>query len=167
MTCALRITLGLLVLGAVQSVRGEGEPNPATAKGSSRPVNFARDIRPILSENCFACHGPDDKSRKASLRLDTKEGAFAKLKEGGLAIASGKPEASELIDRVESDDPNLKMPPPKSGKALTPDQIATLRAGPVGARSPVDQLFDLSGHCRVELGGRDQNRVRSIPAAAP
>ena len=89
--------------------------------------SISRDVRPILSDNCFACHGPDDKARKAGLRLDTKEGAFAKLKSGGLAIVPGKPDESELIFRIESDDPELHMPPKKSGKQLTADQVAVLR----------------------------------------
>ena len=75
------------------------------AKTKSRPVNFAREVRSILSDNCFACHGPDDKARKAGLRLDTKDGAFAKLKSGGVAIVPGKPDESELIFRLETDDP--------------------------------------------------------------
>ncbi len=99
---------------------GETQPKP-------RPVGFARDIRPLLSENCFACHGPDEKARKAGLRLDTQEGAFAELKGGGRAIVPGKPDDSELIDRIESDDPERVMPPKKSGKQLSADQVATIR----------------------------------------
>jgi hypothetical protein len=90
-------------------------------------VSFAREVRPILSENCFACHGPDDHKRKAGLRLDTKEGAFAKLEGGSTAITSGKPDESELVYRIESDDADLRMPPKKSGKQLTAGQIALLR----------------------------------------
>ena len=92
-----------------------------------RPVNFARDVRPILSDNCFACHGPDDQKRKAKLRLDTREGAFAKLEGGEAVIVPGKPDESDLIDRVENDDPELLMPPKKSGKQLTAEQVAVLR----------------------------------------
>jgi mono/diheme cytochrome c family protein len=90
-------------------------------------VNFTREVRSILSDNCFACHGPDDKARKAGLRLDTKEGAFAQLKSGSAAIIAGKPDESDLIFRLETDDPEAKMPPKKSGKQLTVQQIATLR----------------------------------------
>ena len=93
------------------------QPLQAKARAGARPVNFARDIRPILSDNCFACHGPDDKARKAGLRLDTKEGAFAKLESGGLAIVPGKPDESELIFRIESDDPELHMPPEEERQA--------------------------------------------------
>ena len=90
-------------------------------------MNYARDVRPILSDNCFACHGPDDHKRKAGLRFDTKEGAFAKLESGSTAIVPGKPDESELIDRIETHDPDLQMPPKKSGKQLTAAQIAILR----------------------------------------
>ena len=104
----------------------------AAAKATARAatVNYARDVRPILSDNCFACHGPDDQKRKAGLRLDTKDGAFSKLKSGNVAIVPGKPDESELIDRIENDDPELLMPPKKSGKQLTAAQIAT--SAPLG-----------------------------------
>src|SRR2546428_510558 len=89
-------------------------------------VNFLRDIRPILSETCFQCHGPDEKHRKADLRLDRKDGAFADL--GGYqAIVAGKPGESALYKRIASKDPKEQMPPPKSGKKLTPQQIELVR----------------------------------------
>ena len=100
----------------------------AADRPSPRPVDFDRDIRPILSENCFACHGPDAAKRKAKLRLDTKVGAFADLG-GHAAIVAGKPDESELIARVESPDPDERMPPPTAGthKSLTPAQLDALR----------------------------------------
>jgi hypothetical protein len=127
MASCLRIALAFLILGFVGSARGDGDSVPAAGNAKPRPVNFAREVRPILSENCFACHGPDDKTRKGGLRLDTKEGAFAKLKSDGVAIVSGKPDESDVVFRIESDDPDLHMPPKKSGKHLTADQIAVLR----------------------------------------
>ena len=109
--------------------KGTEHARPAEPRTSSkaRPVNFARDVRSLLSDNCFSCHGPDDKQRKADLRLDTREGVLAKLKSGGVAVVPGKPDDSDLIDRIETDDPDAKMPPKKSGKQLTAQQIATLR----------------------------------------
>jgi hypothetical protein len=121
-----RIAPLFLMLLGVGTARGD-EANDAQKGGRAVPVNFAREVRPILSDNCFACHGPDEKKRKAGLRLDTKEGAFSKLESGGAAIVPGKPDASDLIDRIENDDPELRMPPKNSGKQLTTGQVAILR----------------------------------------
>jgi len=83
------------------------------------PVDFDRDIRPILSENCFHCHGPDEKHREAKLRLDTHEGALAKTEDGIAVVAPGQPDASELITRIFSKDRDEVMPTPKSNRSLT------------------------------------------------
>src|SRR5256885_6188907 len=96
----------------------------AASKGA---VDFDRDIRPILSDKCFACHGPDEKERKPKFRLDRKDAAFKPLKSGDLAIVPGRPEKSELIARTTTQDEDEVMPPPKSGKTLTPAQIDLLR----------------------------------------
>ncbi|MFO1499553.1 MAG: PSD1 and planctomycete cytochrome C domain-containing protein [Verrucomicrobiota bacterium] len=84
-------------------------------------------IRPILSENCFACHGPDEKKRKAGLRLDIKAAAFAKLKSETFALVPGDLEKSQLIARIVTQDEDERMPPAKSGKHLTQPQIDLLR----------------------------------------
>lgn len=89
-------------------------------------VEFNRDIRPILSDNCFFCHGPDKNKRKADLRLDTAEGLSGKPGEPG-AVVPGKPADSELFRRITSTDPEQKMPPAESGKSLTPRDIALLK----------------------------------------
>jgi hypothetical protein len=94
---------------------------------SNSIIDFNRQIRPILSDNCFACHGPDEKTRKAKLRLDTKEGAFGKLRDDGVVIMPGKAAQSELIARITAHDVTELMPPPKSNKKLTKDQIELLR----------------------------------------
>jgi mono/diheme cytochrome c family protein len=86
-------------------------------------LDYNRQIRPILAENCFSCHGPDSASRKADLRLDKREAAI-EMK----AINPGKPDESELIARILSDDPELVMPPVKSHKKLTVEQKAALQA---------------------------------------
>jgi hypothetical protein len=83
-------------------------------------IDFAADVRPILSDACFQCHGPDEASREAGLRLDAADQASA-------VIQPGDAEASELIARVVSSDSDLLMPPPDSGKSLTPQQIETLK----------------------------------------
>src|SRR3954469_12668356 len=73
-------------------------------------VDYARDVLPILSDACYHCHGPDEKARKANLRFDTKDGAF-RLKDGKSVIVPGKTAESELVRRINSSDPDEKMPP--------------------------------------------------------
>ena len=85
-------------------------------------VNYNLDVRPILADNCFACHGPDANTRQADLRLDTKAGAFSEPS-GYPAIVPGKPEESELHLRIASNDDNYRMPPADFNKTLTPAQI--------------------------------------------
>ncbi len=97
------------------------------AEPASQRVDFNRQILPILSDNCFACHGPDAGQRKAGLRFDLKEGAFARLPSGHQAIVAGKPAASALVERITSSDPESMMPPRKSGKRLSSEQIALLK----------------------------------------
>ncbi len=92
----------------------------AGAAAADRPVDFNRDVRPILSDKCFACHGPDEKQRKADLRLDTQDGAAE-------VITPGKPAESEMVRRITAADESERMPPKKSGKALTPAEVALLR----------------------------------------
>ncbi|HEY7154496.1 MAG TPA: DUF1553 domain-containing protein [Gemmataceae bacterium] len=89
-------------------------------------IEFNRAIRPILSENCFRCHGPDKARRKANLRLDTEAGAFADLGDRR-ALVPGEPDKSELLRRIITDDPGERMPPSKSGRRLTERQIQLLR----------------------------------------
>ncbi len=90
------------------------------------PVDFGRDILPILTENCFHCHGPDAGTREADLRLDLPEGAYRDLG-GHAAIVKGKPGQSELIRRVESQDPDQVMPPPDSKLKLSEKERRLLR----------------------------------------
>ena len=90
-------------------------------------VDFSKDILPILSNNCFQCHGPDAAQRAADLRLDLEEGAFSELPTGEFAIVKGKPDHSALMQRITEADPDLKMPPADSGKSLTEKDIALLR----------------------------------------
>jgi hypothetical protein len=88
-------------------------------KSGNDPVSYNFDIRPILSDKCYACHGPDAKKREAGLRLDVAESAYAKLKDGkGVAIFPGKPEQSELYKRITSVDPEYQMPTPESHLGL-------------------------------------------------
>lgn len=85
-------------------------------------VEFNRDIRPILSDLCFQCHGPDQSQRHSELRLDTEAGAHSPLQEGRRAIVAGKPDQSELLRRIGSTDPNLVMPPPEVERRVSARQ---------------------------------------------
>ncbi len=93
-----------------------------SATHAAEPVVFNRDIRPIFSDNCFACHGFDAKKRKAKLRLDTEEGAYRPNEDGVAAIKPGDLAGSDAWVRILSTDPDEQMPPPKSHKKLTPQQ---------------------------------------------
>ena len=91
-----------------------------------RTVDYNFHIKPILSDRCFVCHGPDEAKREADLRLDTEEGPYAMLENGNRAIVRGKPGKSELIRRIYQADPELVMPPPESKLALTEVEKALL-----------------------------------------
>src|SRR5437868_76939 len=93
----------------------------SSAHAGDRP-QYNRDVRPILGENCFACHGPDSAARKAGLRLDRREEAIK-----AEAVVPGDPDKSGLIERIFSDDPGQMMPPRKTHKKLTLAQKETLR----------------------------------------
>lgn len=118
---ALSSLLSFAVLLAPMGMPFAG--NVTTAAEPVR-VNFSRDILPILSDNCFACHGPDQNQRKADLRLDTRDGA---LRTKSPIIVPGKSGESDLYLRVTSDDKEEVMPPPKSNRKLTPRQIELLK----------------------------------------
>src|SRR4029453_16507891 len=89
----------------------------AAAVLRGQEIEFNRDIRPILSDQCFACHGPDAAKRKTKLRFDTEAGARIALSQGRFAIVPGDPERSELVRRVSSPAAALRMPPPSAGRA--------------------------------------------------
>ncbi len=111
----MRLSLGSLAL----SLLAANVALPADAPPAG-PVDFNRDVRPILSNNCFQCHGPDEKTRKADLRLDTADGAKT-------AITPGKPDQSELIVRLTAAHDEGLMPPAKTGKKLTAREIEVLK----------------------------------------
>ena len=102
---------------------------PAFAADAPIPdkIEYNRDIRPLLSENCLACHGPDPGSRKAGLRLDTRESLFGQTKDEGPVVVPGKPEQSALWKRLVHTDPDELMPPPESHKELKPAQKEVIR----------------------------------------
>jgi hypothetical protein len=97
-----------------------------TGPAAGAGVDFQRQVRPILSDNCFLCHGPDQGTRMADLRLDIKEGAFS-VRKNGSPIVPGKPDESLLIKRIFSPDSSFRMPPLFAHKTLTAEQKETLR----------------------------------------
>ncbi len=100
---------------------------PAGGDGP-RKVTFNRDVRPILADRCYACHGPDKNQRKTNVRFDREQGAFLPLAGGGRAIVRGKPEESVLLQRVTSSDPVFRMPPAYAGRdPLSDAEVETLR----------------------------------------
>ena len=90
-------------------------------------ISFNFDIRPILSDNCYICHGPDSSSRQAGLRLDMREFAIGRLEEGRRAIVPGNWKKSEIIHRVSSSDPQIMMPPPEMKRQLSEREVALLK----------------------------------------
>jgi hypothetical protein len=113
----------ILLTGAGMQTTPAADDKPA----SQAPVDFNRDVRPILSENCFRCHGPDEGERKARLRLDTREGALKELRSGGHAVVPGHAAKSALVERVTTADLKERMPPLTSKKHLTAQQIDLLK----------------------------------------
>jgi hypothetical protein len=98
----------------------------ATAAAGEDAIDFRRQIRPILSNNCFKCHGPDEGQRQAGLRLDRHDAAVASLESGSTAVVAGDAAASALVARITAADPAERMPPLDSGKELSADEIELL-----------------------------------------
>jgi hypothetical protein len=122
-----RVVFGAVLLGvAMICIDVSGRVQAAEQRGGAT-IDFGRDIRPVLSDNCFACHGPDPDKRKSGMRLDIRTEAIKPAKSGDVPIVPGHPEQSEMIKRLTSDDPDEKMPPAKSHKTVTPAQIDLLK----------------------------------------
>src|SRR5438128_7274627 len=99
----------------------------ATAQDLPATVEFSRDIRPILSDRCFLCHGPDEATRKVNLRLDTEAGA-RQMRGNKTPVVPGNPDGSELFRRISAANSAVRMPPAYSGyKALSAEEIALIR----------------------------------------
>ncbi|MDZ4784311.1 MAG: PSD1 and planctomycete cytochrome C domain-containing protein [Planctomycetia bacterium] len=119
MTAPMQMVLRLFVGIAISMVAHVGR---------AAPLDFNRDVKPILAENCFVCHGPDEGSRKAKLRLDRAAAAMSETESGAQAIVPGDPSASEVIARIDAADDDSRMPPIDSRKVLTDEQKQILRA---------------------------------------
>ena len=113
-----------LIKGIIASVVLSTVMTPSARAGG---LSYSRDIRPILADNCFACHGHDDQKRKADLRLDLRETAIKPAKYGAIAIVPGKPDQSELVRRIGTSKDDDRMPPASGNKKLTAAQIQALR----------------------------------------
>jgi hypothetical protein len=111
------------IVTVVASLAVAGPPSAAAAG-----PDFAREVRPILSNRCFKCHGPDTGNQEAGLRLDLRAAAIAELDSGTQAIVPGHPDDSELIARITSTDPDLVMPPPHTKVSLTAHEKQILSA---------------------------------------
>ena len=129
-TIATRLTLlGIFFLCFLPDILvGQEQPSEGQQPETESPVDFDKDILPLLSDRCFQCHGPDEAARESGLRLDTKEGAFGAGDSGEAAIVPGDTSASTLYQRIVSDDQDLLMPPPESGLRLLPEEREKLRA---------------------------------------
>lgn len=126
----------------------------ALGSAAAEPLQFNRDIRPILSENCFACHGFDEKERKAKLRIDIPEAAFKSNEHGEAAIVPGNPEKSTVWHRIDTDDPDDIMPPPKSHKVLKVEDKATLKRW-IEEGAKYQQHWAFEPPTKAEVGGID------------
>jgi len=118
--CFFVFFLLLLVLSTLSYADA---PSDTVASAVTGTPNYNRDIRPILSDNCFHCHGPDNATREKGLRLDTQEGLFSVTEDGDPVITTGKPMESALFLRMIEKDIDMRMPPQDSHKHLTDEQI--------------------------------------------
>ena len=128
-----------------------------SAAPAGQPVQFSRDILPILSQNCFQCHGPDEKARKAKLRLDTQDSARK-------VVVPGKSADSEVVRRISAEDPEEGMPLLKTGRKLIAswqvEQTLLMEGKLADARDPGDAVMEVLGDNR-RLEDALQARVRS------
>jgi hypothetical protein len=122
------LPVGLVLLAPALAASLANDSHIAVAQTlTGARVEFNRDLRPILSENCFQCHGPDESSREAGLRLDIRAEAVKVSASGQIPIVGGRPNESELVRRVFSEDPDERMPPLESHKSLTREQRELLK----------------------------------------
>ena len=121
-------TIGLVTFcGALAVCTGAQSSVRQASKPAQQKIGFNQTIQPILSENCYACHGPDPGGRKSGLRLDRPPFPFAPHEKDGPAIIPGRPDKSPLVRKIEAKNPKDRMPPPEAHKTLKPAQITLLR----------------------------------------
>lgn len=124
---AIALTFGAMLHDRPASMQMTDTLKPtANPAGTAKKVSYNRDIRPILSDKCFACHGFDVNTREAGLRLDIREAALTKY-ESGVPILPGDPDNSTIIERITSDKASTVMPPPSTHKTISADELAMLK----------------------------------------
>ncbi len=138
------------------------------SRADTKSVNFSRDIRPILSDKCFQCHGPDAAKQESGLRLDLREDAIEPADSGAIAIKPHDLAASELIKRITATDESLQMPPKSSNKSLSEQEVELLKQwiaegakyeGIGRSLRRCDQAYRLSSRPRMKVG-------KAIPSIA-
>ena len=117
------IVLAAAIASVIALILGDFISSASADEVKTKPIDFNREIRPIFSDNCFTCHGPDDKQRMAKMRLDTRDGVLGKPG----VIVPGDSANSKLFKRISSKDPNVVMPPPESGHKLNEKQVDLIR----------------------------------------
>ncbi|QEG37411.1 DUF1553 domain-containing protein [Bythopirellula goksoeyrii] len=121
---------GFFHTGSVKSAEESTSPSTKLTAGVNETdvlVDYLQDIRPILSDACYACHGPDEASRESELRLDLLDQAISADGPDEKVVVAGNPEQSELLRRISCEDPGEVMPPPETGKSLTNEQVSLIR----------------------------------------
>ena len=118
---SVALALAALCAGAVLAVMHA----PGVTLAAQARIDFQRDVRPILSDNCFLCHGPDQSTRKANLRLDLHQDTLT-ARRNGTPVVAGKPDQSLIYKKIIESDPARRMPPLSTHKTLTDAQIATI-----------------------------------------
>ena len=141
-TALIALIVQLGCSGLATTVEADDDQEPA--------VEFNQDVRPILAEKCFRCHGPDSASRQADLRLDNKDAAFAE-RDGSRAIVPGKPSKSQVYLRITSSVDDERMPPVESGMTLSKQEIVTLRRWIVADWHNKPDLHGWNSGCRCKL----------------
>ena len=133
-------------------------------RSADDPVDFQRQIRPILADHCFECHGPDARARQADLRLDVRAAAVSEVGEGDTrAIVAGKPKESELLRRITTSDEGAVMPPPERKNPLTPEQAALLERW-IAEGAPYSEHWAFGPPSRPVLPAADDATAHPIDA---
>ena len=150
----LCVVIGLVSVSGTKAKSEEITPTQVSQPSGNR-VEFNRDIRPILSDHCFQCHGPDEKQRKANLRLDTEAGALADH-DGTIAVVARNLDKSELFRRITTTDESERMPPAKFARQLTPEQIKLIKLW-IEQGAPWQKHWSFLPPVRPEVPSRNTN----------